>query len=321
MEALLNHATIQSLGILLFAVLLNALWRWPPASHPLTLMRYLALRMAHKVCPKPSDGPLQHKISGSLGTFMLVAPISVALAILVSMAQYPLFFHAIIMVVVLDFHQVRYQYKQVLRTIGQHKKMLARENVAAMVARDCDTLTDVGIAKAAIESLLLKFYYLYCGVIFWFIAAGPVAALVYRLLLDISWQWYTRIPRYRLFGRPVRALVRLLRFFPALFGAVIMLMVSHAPQAIRSMNDARAKDMTSRLLALFGGGLGIELGGPAYYGKQRLNQVRVGGSRQVRYSDMVYAKRAVYRAMILLVTLVSLGMLVMAALNPQLTVS
>ena len=317
MNALLNHTAFQSLGVLLFAVLLNAVWRWPPASHPLTLMRYLALRMSDKVCPGPQDSPLQHKISGSLAVFMLVVPICVALAILVSMAHYPVFFEALIMVVVLDFHNVRYQYQRVVKTVGQNKKMLARENVSVMVARDCDTLTDIGIAKAAIESFLLKFYYLYCGVIFWFLVAGPVAALVYRLLLDMSWQWYVRLPRFQIFGRPVRTLVRIARFLPALAGATLMLIVTNAPQAIRSMRAARAKDMTSRLLALFGGGLGVRLGGPAYYAKRRINQTRVGGSRDVRYSDMVYAKRAVYRAMILLVSLVSLSLLVIAAINPQ----
>ncbi len=321
MSTLLTHPAMLSLYVLLIVVGLDTVWRWPPASHPLTLMRYLALRMGDKVCPGPLDRPLQHKISGTLGAVLLVAPLCVALAILVSMAHYPIFFEALIMLVILDFHQTRYQYNQVLRTVGQNKKMLARESVSVMVARDCDKLTDIGIAKAAIESLLLKFYYLYCGVVFWFMVAGPVAALAYRLLLDISWQWNVRKPRFRLFGRPVRVLVRLLRLPPAIIGAVIMLVVTSPVDAVRRLNTTRDKSGTSRLLALFGGGLDVQLGGPAYYAGRRIEQVRVGGEHEVRYSHMVYAKRAVYRAMTLLVALACLIQLTVAALTPVLPVS
>lgn len=51
MDALLTHSAYQSLLVLWLAVLVDALWRWPLSSHPLTLMRYLVKQMGARVLP------------------------------------------------------------------------------------------------------------------------------------------------------------------------------------------------------------------------------------------------------------------------------
>ncbi|MEW9797133.1 cobalamin biosynthesis protein CobD/CbiB [Alteromonas sp. CYL-A6] len=316
MPAIFSHSAYQPLIVLLFAVALDVLWRWPASTHPMTLLRYLAQQMRKKVCPTPHDPPLQHTISGSLGAFMLIVPVVVTIGMLIYMAQYPFFFEALVMACVLDFHQVRYQYQLVLRTVGQDKKMLARERVSGLVARDCSRLTDIGIAKAAIEALLLKFYYLYCGVIFWFMVAGPVAALVYRMVLELAWQWNTRQPGLGRFGRPVRQLAIWTRTVPAFLAATLMLLVTSPLSGIRAARQANQKDTTSLLLALFAGSHGFRLGGPAYYADHKIRGLRVGGQRDVRYSDMIYSQRAIYRAMVLVVTISSLLLWLVAELSP-----
>ncbi|WP_414828334.1 cobalamin biosynthesis protein [Alteromonas sp. H39] len=319
MEAILTQSVLSSLAILLVAVLLDAVWRWPLSYHPLTLMRLLARGMGKKVLPSRQDAPSQHYISGTLGAVVLIVPLVTLTALLVYLAEYPVFFDAIILIAMLDFSHERYRYRQVVNTVGKNKKALSRELVSAMVLRECDKLTDIGIAKAAIESLVLKFYYLYGAVIFWFLVAGPIAALTYRLLLLLSWEWHPRRGGYRYFGMPVRKCVRLLNWAPSVLMAAIMLLVTDTVGAVKALKRAAARDRTSLLLAAFGGGNGIRLGGPAYYQGQKYRYQRVGGSREVRYSDMIYCRRAITRAAILYVSLISLTLIVTGVLANQVT--
>ncbi|MCB4435213.1 cobalamin biosynthesis protein [Alteromonas sp. McT4-15] len=311
MSDLISGIHYQSLLILWLAIAIDAVWQWPERTHPLTFMRYLVRQMGHKVLPSSDFGPTQHYISGALAALVLLTPLIVCLAILVYMAQYPIFFEAVILVVLLDFGYQRQQYKKVLANVGRNKKSLAREMVATITARECDRLTDIGIAKAAIESLWLKFLYLYCGVIFYFVVAGPIGALIYRLLLLTSWQWHYRDNAMKYFALPVRKLVAILVLPPALCGALTTLLVSNPIRCVNAIKNATARDKTSLLLALFGGALNIKLGGPAIYANKKYRYPRVGGSQDVRYSHMLLARNTVVYAMIAFGALASLSLIIL----------
>ena len=312
MAEVISDPQYQSLFVLWLAIAVDALWRWPQSTHPLTLMRYLVQQMGRKVVPSREYGSSQHYISGSLAALVLLAPLVVCVAILVYMAQYPVFFEAIILVALLDYGYQRQQYKKVLASVGRNKKSLAREMAQTITARQCDSLSDIGIAKAAIESLWLKFLYLYCGVIFYFVVAGPIGALIYRLLLLTSWQWHYRTPAMTFFAKPVRNLVYLLNMPPAVIGGLATLLVSHPIKGFRAIKRSPVKDKTSLLLALMGGVLDIKLGGPAIYANKKIRYTRVGGANEVKYSHMLTAKNTVTHAMIAVSAFASLAMLAMA---------
>ena len=312
MTEVISDPQYQSLFVLWLAIAVDALWRWPQSTHPLTLMRYLVQQMGRKVVPSREYGRSQHYISGSLAALVLLAPLVVCVAILVYMAQYPVFFEAIILVALLDYGYQRQQYKKVLASVGRNKKSLAREMAQTITARQCDSLSDIGIAKAAIESLWLKFLYLYCGVIFYFVVAGPIGALIYRLLLLKSWQWHYRTPSMTFFDKTVRNLVYLLNMPPAVIGGLATLLVSHPIKGFRAIKRSPVKDKTSLLLALMGGVLDIKLGGPAIYANKKIRYTRVGGVNEVKYSHMLTAKNTVTHAMIAVSAFASLAILAMA---------
>ena len=310
MNSLISGIDFQPLLILWLAIAIDASWRWPQRSHPLTLMRYVVNQMGRKVLPSSSDAPSQHYISGALAAIVLLSPLVICIAILVSMAQYPVFFDAVIMVVLLDYGYQRQQYKKVLATVGRNKKSLARELVSSITARQCDTLSDIGIAKAAIESLWLKFLYLFCGVIFYYVVLGPIGALVYRLLLLTSWQWHYRNPKMALFAKPIKKVVSLLVIPPALLGTFIALIGSRPISGIKAVKHCPAKDKTSLLLATLGGIHNIKLGGPAIYANKKVRYPRVGGEQDVKFSSMVYVKRTITSAMIGLTAIATLLLIV-----------
>ncbi|MCW8091701.1 cobalamin biosynthesis protein [Alteromonas sp. ASW11-130] len=310
MEALLTDSVIGTLAILWLVVVADIFWRWPPAYHPLSVLRIMAASMATKVLPAKQDPAMQHYISGSLGLIILITPFAVLVGLLVYIAEYPLFFEAVLVLAMVDFNHVRYQYQQVVNAVGKNKKVLARETLTPIVYRDCAMLTDIGIAKAAIESLVLRFCYQYWGVLFWFLIAGPVMALVYRMLLTINWEWHWRKPGYLRFSQPVHALTKALRAIPAFFASMALILVTHPAKSFSAMKNAKARDQSSLILAVMGGGHGIKLGGPLYYHGEKFRYPRVGGNREVRYSDMIYCKRAITRASLLLSTLATLILLI-----------
>ena len=312
MSAIFSDIHFQSLLVLWLAIAIDAVWQWPERTHPLTLVRFLVRQMGKKVLPSADYAPTQHYISGALAALVLLSPLIACLAILVYMAQYPIFFEAVIVVGLLDFGYQRHQYKKVLASVGRNKKSLAREMVATITARQCKNLTDIGIAKAAIESLWLKFLYIYCGVIFYFIVTGPIGALIYRLLLLTSWQWHYRTPAMRHFAQPVRKVVAVLVVPPAFIGACITMLISHPIRAIAACKRAPAKDKTSLLLAVFGGALDIKLGGPAVYSNSKYRFPRVGGSQDVKYSHMLKARNTILYAMVAVCALSSLALLMIA---------
>jgi adenosylcobinamide-phosphate synthase len=311
-DAFFNDTGYQSLLVLWLAIAVDAVWLWPHKSHPLTLMRYLILRMGQRVVPSAQYAPMQHYISGSLAAAVLLLPLIACLALLVHMAEYPIFFEAIIVIAMLDFRYQRQQFTRITANIGRGKKVLTREILSTIVARDCNILTDVGAAKAAIEALWLKFLYLYCGVIFYFIVAGPIGALTYRLLLLTAWQWHPQLPGFSLFTKPIRAIVNILILPPAFLGACSTLIITNPIAGIKAIKQSAARDKTSLLLALFGGIHGFQLGGPAIYSGKKVRHARVGGEREVRHSDMLRSKRTIYSAMMVVAAFASLCLFAIA---------
>ena len=134
------------------------------------------------------------------------------------MAQYPVFFEAIILVALLDYGYQRQQYKSA-GECGKNK-ILAREMAQTITARQCDSLSDIGIAKAAIESLWLKFlsllrrHFLLCS-------GRPHRRTHLSVLLLTSWQWHYRTPAMTFLPNPYAILFTYMP--PAVIGGLATL--------------------------------------------------------------------------------------------------
>lgn len=304
--ALLTQPYLQPLWVLWVVLAFDFFWPLKPSVHPLTLMRLLATNMAKKVLPDSQSPPQQHVISGFLGFAILVVPLLVVIALTISLAHFQWFFDALLLYISLGFGTVVRQFKGVRQAISGSKKLLARERLAHLVARDTQTLSEIGIAKAAIEGLLLKFYLQFCGVIFWYCLVGGVGALGYRLVLEFSWVWHPKRPGFKDFSRPLQGLKKVLSAPAVLLGNLVMLPMLNVKTAWVGVKRCPPHDITYKILALFGGGLGIMLGGPALYFGQRVRYQRVGGDRQLRFSDMTYALRAIFRSGLLYIVLLTL---------------
>lgn len=295
-----------SLIIVLCVMIIDRVWRIPSQAHPLTLYRMLVTNLALKVCPSQTAPVSQHYISGTLGIVVLTVPFIIVTAFILSVAEFDWFFDTLLLFICLNFYSVRWQYKLVIQALTGGKKLLARERLSSLVARQTASLSDIGIAKAAIEGYLLRFLQQFVGVLFWFLVAGPLAALTYRLLLEFRWQWHRKIQKFGRFSLPAYWLSQAMLWLPYGIGLMLIVLTTSPIGAIKGLKNASQRDLTSLILAAFGGGMDVQLGGPAVYDGLKIRHQRVGGERQVRLSDLTYTLRAINRATWLIMIVLTL---------------
>lgn len=123
------------------------------------------------------------------------------------------------------------------------------------------------IAKAAIETALLRAHREVFGVIFWFILLpGPAGALLYRLAAEMDQRWgRRRDEEFRAFGRFSARAFRLLDWLPVRLSAMGFAIAGNFEDAIaawRSHAQSWIDPAQGILLASGAGALGVRLGGP-----------------------------------------------------------
>lgn len=290
-------------------MLVEQLWIWPDKYHPLSLARLLAMRMADKVHSserQKQSSVFQQKISGSLAFLVLLLPLMTILLIFTSLAQFPLFFDGFLLLVSIQFQGTIKQGQKISTALANDKKVLARHLLSQIVLRETDKLSAVGIAKATIESLLLRFNQQFSSVVFWYFILGGVGALSYRLLYEFSHCWNTKLVVFINFGQSLARLVEVLQWLPVRLACVAWIVaqnVSAAAKAYRSFVKEKGKHKTAHmlLLNLQGGALGIELSGPAYYDGKKIRSATCGGNRQVLHIDIERTIHAIQKAKFVIV--------------------
>ncbi|MDO6695126.1 cobalamin biosynthesis protein [Aliiglaciecola sp. 3_MG-2023] len=303
----LQQSGFLPLLVIIIALLLEWLIPWPEKAHPLTLLRLMATNLAARVNPNAPRSAAQQRISGSLAIIVLLAPILVIISIPLFLAQYPLFFDAIMLLVAIQFQPIRRHFKGLEKALKSEKKNLARHHLNGIVLRDTSTLSPMGIAKAAIESLNQRFIYQQLAIIFWYLLAGGLGALVVRMLIELNQVWNMKRPKNRYFGLPIALLTQLLVCLPQLIFALIFSMITNPVGAFKGVKSVPSKShINSFVKGMIGGGLGIQLGGPAIYHNTKVRYPRVGASREVRFADLQRSWQSINYTLFIFLTIITL---------------
>ena len=186
--------------------------------------------------------------------------------------------------------------------LKKEKKLLARQWVSTLVKRDTSSLSDIGIAKAAMESLILRFVYQVVTTLLVFLALGSVSALAYRLALICFWEWKRPYSAHAPFACPMNTVCKVFQFIPVVI-TVLISWVFVLPRATHNQQRETVKVagitlgltcMSTLLFSVIGKRLGFALGGPLEYSKgSRVRFLRHGAPYQVRLSDMAAVSQTV----------------------------
>ena len=169
-------------------------------------------------------------------------------------------------------------------------------------------MSSLGMVKANIESILLRYSYQYCAVIFWYLIAGGVGALTYRLIYELSLCWNNKLLKFRHFGQPARHIVNILQWLPSKLACLSIVFVVNISQGTKALFQRISYQCNHLfILNLCGASFGIELGGPAYYEQQKVRSSKCGGNRPVILSDNTRAIAATNRATWVWLTLYFMG--------------
>jgi adenosylcobinamide-phosphate synthase len=304
---LISEFSTPQLLAIYSVIIVVCLEKWlilPEKFHPLTFARLVAAGMAYKVNSRSSSNALQQIIAGTLAPLVLLTPFVVILVLLMYLAEYPIFFEALLLYIALSFEPIMARSKKIENTLKLGKKVLARHQLQTMVLRKTANLSSLGIAKACIESLLLRFCHQYCTVLLLYLVGGGVVAIGYRLLFEFSHCWHSRLPRFRYFAKPVRLIVDSIQWLPARLTVSCFILAQHVVLGWRAfMGKPLLRQTRFFILNVPGAALGIQLGGPVYYTDEKFRFNKCGGPRLVINQDIARTIVAIRRTQWIFLTM------------------
>ena len=178
----------------------------------------------------------------------------------------------------------------------------ARYAVSMIVGRDTDVLDDVGIAKAAIETVAENTSDGVIAPMLFTAIGGPVLGFVYKAINTMDSMIGYKNDRYMHFGTAAARLDDVVNFIPSRFSAYLMIFSSlvlgrefSASEAARiHKRDKRkhASPNSAQTESTAAGALGIQLAGDAvYFGKVHKKEFIGDPKRPVEYEDIKRVNR------------------------------
>lgn len=190
----------------------------------------------------------------------------------------------------------------------------ARTNVSMIVGRDTAALTDVGIAKAAVETVAENTSDGVIAPLFYLALGGPVLSWIYKAVNTMDSMVGYKNERYLYFGWAAARLDDILNLIPSRLSACLMIIASallglNAKGAlkiyIRDRHNHKSPN-SAQTEAVCAGALSVQLAGDAWYFGVRHEKPVIGDAlREVVYTDIRRADRLMYLTAVLCLLLVS----------------
>lgn len=184
----------------------------------------------------------------------------------------------------------------------------ARYFVSMLVGRDTDCLTDIGITKAAIETVAENTSDGCIAPLVYMVIGGPILGFFYKAVNTLDSMVGYKNEKYLYFGRASAKLDDVMNYLPSRFAAYMMILASH----VLGMNAAQAAKIhrrdwskstspnSAQTESVCAGALGIELLGDTYYFGKLYKKPTIGDPvRSVEYEDIRQVNRLLYVTVII----------------------
>ena len=207
-----------------------------------------------------------------------------------------------------SLRQHAYQVRDQLRTGNLIK---ARIFTGYLVSRDTQSCNESELSKATCESVLENGSDATLAPLFWFLVAGPLGILLYRMSNTLDASWGYRNDRYERFGKVAARLDDLLNWVPAQLTSLSYALLGHTRRALhcwRSQGLGWKSPNAGPVMASGAGALDLLLGGPATYDGKVQHRPTLGEGYAPDSESISRCMNLVDRAVILwLVIALSLG--------------
>lgn len=263
--------------LLAAALLCGRLLPIPLVYHPLSFYAAFCSALARKVHPDQQRPVSQQRISGLLALLLAVGLPLVLLGSTYLLASWSLLIDAIVLLGCSNWQPYQAQALRISNSLDKSLSGLARTQARLLLLRETKQLSRLGLVKALLESLSLRFSQQIIAVVFWYLLAGAPGLLCYRLCQLASQQWSVKLPTYQHFGMAACRLHQWLCFLPYCISALLYrLQSANHSKAAALLSEGRAFPKAKQwLLQQLSRTLQVSLGGPAYYQHQQYRRLRL----------------------------------------------
>ena len=268
-------------AVLLLAVLLDALLGEPRHRHPLVGFGKLATAVENRLWQE--GGGVSSRLRGTFALVVMLGGAEGATLLLQWLLwSRPWVFAPVCVVVVylcIAARSLREHAEAVAGPLSGGDIVTAREQLARIVSRDTDQLTETEVASAVCESVLENGSDGIFAALFWFLVAGLPGVVLYRAANTLDAMWGYRSQRYRDFGWAAARFDDVLNWLPArlvAFSYALMGNFSTGISCWRRQAPQWKSPNAGPVMAAGAGALRITLGGPAPYHGERQSRPQLG---------------------------------------------
>lgn len=287
-EPLLNTPPL----ILLAAVLLES-WLPMPARWKPSALVPLLQRLVSRVHRKNAS-PQQQWTTGLLLPFVVIFPSLVASWSVRNLAPWDMLFDILLLSWLLESQPIKEVLLAIRQLLQQDKLALARLQLSRWVLRDTQTLSAMGVCKAAIEMSILRLLSQWFSVAMIYLLLGIHGALFCRLIQLVAQSCNMKLTVNRICGEFTARMLQTFNTIPVLILLLLQLPLPHGFSALKTaFKQVRHwPAVTSGLLLnCTGVSLGIGLGGPRLYQGEKIRYARIGTQRDPEPSALLSGYR------------------------------
>lgn len=269
--------TAISISILLMVATIKTVVSRTSSSNNQSIFSLYCLQLASKV-NKSHHSDNHKKIAGFIATTITYIPIVVILVLFGEFVAINWLWSALLLYVSLGPNNLNQIGNRVANSLAQQNTNQAKALLKPHVLRDVNTLSPIGICKTTIEMLILKKLQYQFIVGFYFIVFGPIAAISYRLFLEMHYQWNTKQPQFASFGKFSAFVTNLFQWLPSRLFLLVTILTTLNQQVglfYRLVKAGFFSLSNTIVIHYFSYSLATKLGGVAMYDQVKLRRVNL----------------------------------------------
>ena len=261
--------------ILVVVLLIKSLVSHFIAHEPLRFFKFYCLKLSNKVNNSKNSTPHQ-TMAGLLAVLVTLVPIAIILWLFADFVAVDYVWQGLLLYLALGSLKLGQINKSIAQALVAKQNYLAKQTLKPLLLRETEQLSQVGLSKAAIEMQLLRSVQQIYVVSFLFVSFGPLAALSYRLLLEMHYCWNTKLAQYKHFGFYSQLFIQLMQWLPSRLMALLILLSTAGQGSVLFWRLTRVhlfKLNNDFVMAIFAFSLAVRLGGVAMYQQEKLRKL------------------------------------------------
>lgn len=285
----------------IFAILMDYWLGEPQKYHPLVGFGKLVNRV-ESIFRDQNHSAIQQKTMGCIAILILVSPFTTLIYFLSQRDFFSLLLSPVVLYFCIAANSLKQHSFKVYQSLELADLPLAKKRVGMIVSRETEKMTANDVRKATIESVLENGADAVFAPIFWFVIAGPVGVVLYRLSNTLDAMWGYKTPRFINFGWAAARFDDFLNYIPARLTALSYALVGQTRDALVCWkNQACLLDSPNAgpVMTSGAGALKLKLGGSAWYHGQYTNKVFFGMKQLPSNGDINRANSLINKSLFL----------------------